>query len=64
MLCLMPRKGESIFIYPKEIPKDMTVEELFSTGPIRIEVTDTNYAQCKLAIKAPNALKIIRDELQ
>lgn len=60
MLCLMRRKGESIFIYPDDIPEGMTVEELFASGPIRIDVNDTNYAQCKLAIKAPSELRIVR----
>ena len=64
MLCLSRRKGESISIYPKDIPKGMTVEELFAGSPIEITVTETNHAQCKLAIKAPKELVILRGELE
>ncbi len=53
MLCLMRRKGESISIHPDDIPKGMTVEELFAGGPIEIAVTETNHAQCKLGYKSP-----------
>lgn len=63
MLCLSRRKGESIYIYPEEIPENMTAAELFSGGPIKIVITETNQAQCRLAIKAPNELLILRNEL-
>ena len=33
MLVLMRRKGESILIYPGDIPEGMTVAELFAGGP-------------------------------
>ena len=64
MLVLMRRKGESITIYPDDLPDDMTVNELFAGGPIRIEVAATNHAQCKLAIDAPKALTIHRDDMK
>ena len=63
MLCLMRRKGESISIFPNDIPKGMTVEELFVGGTIEIVVTETKDAQCKLGIKAPKELTIIRDDV-
>ena len=64
MLCLMRRKDESIFIYPKDIPTGMTVAELFAGCPIEIVVTETNHAQSKLGIKAPKELVIVRGELE
>ena len=64
MLCLSRRKGESIFIYPNDIPIGMSVEELFIAGPIEIIATETNYSQCKLGIKAPKELLILRGELE
>jgi len=63
MLVLMRRKGESILIYPGDIPEGMTVAELFAGGPIKLEIAETNRAQCKLGIKAPKELAIVRDEL-
>jgi sRNA-binding carbon storage regulator CsrA len=62
MLVLMRRKGESILIYPDDLPEDMTVAELFAGGPIRIEIAATHHAQCKLAIDAPRELTIMRDD--
>jgi sRNA-binding carbon storage regulator CsrA len=59
----MRRKGEPITIYPEDFPTDMTVKELLSGGPIRIDVGATNHAQCKLAIDARRKLVILRCEL-
>ena len=63
MLMLMRRPNESIYIYPDDIPEDMTVKQLFADGPIKIQVTDTNYFQCKIGIEAPQALNIVRNEI-
>jgi len=63
MLGLMRRKGESILVYPEDIPEGMTVEELFAGGPIKITISETNHAQCKLGIDAPRELVILRSEL-
>jgi sRNA-binding carbon storage regulator CsrA len=60
----MRRKDESIFIYPKDIPENMTVEELFAGGSTEIVVTETNHAQSKLGIKAPKELVTVRGELE
>jgi len=57
----MRRKGESILIYPEDIPENMTVAELFAGGPIKMTVTNTNDAQCKVAIDARMALRIARN---
>ena len=63
MLMLMRRANESIYIYPKEIPEGMTVEELFSDGPIEITVADTKGPHCKLGVTAPKELNIVRNEI-
>lgn len=39
----------------------MTVAEFFSGGPIRIEVTETNHAQCKLGVAEPREVTILRE---
>ena len=57
----MRRKGESILIYTEDIPENMTVAELFAGGPIKMTVTNTNDAQCKVAIDARMALRIARN---
>jgi len=58
----MRRRGESILTFPDDTSKEMAVEELFCDGPIRIFVTETNHAQCKLAIDAPIVLAISRKD--
>ena len=63
MLVLTRTTGESILIYPEDIPEGMTVEELFADGPIEIMVTETRPNQCKIGIDAPEDLKILREEL-
>ena len=63
MLILMRRAGESIQIYPDDIPEGMTVEELFTNGPIEIKVTDTKGPHCKLGIDAPKELNVVRSEI-
>ena len=63
MLILTRKVGESILIYPEDIPEGMTVAELFADGPIEIEVAETRSHQVKIGINAPDELKIIRSEL-
>lgn len=60
MLNLTRTEGESIYIYPENIPEDMTVAELFADGSIEIRVTKTRPHQCKLGIGAPKGLRINR----
>ena len=55
MLLLSRRIGESILIYPDDVPEGMTVAELFADGPIEITVTDTKAPQCKLGITTARA---------
>ncbi len=63
MLSLTRKVGESILIYPEDIPEGMTVAELFSDGPIKIEVKDTKSFQVKLGVYAPHELAIWRNEI-
>ncbi len=64
MLVLERRTGESILIYPSDnIQPEMTVEELFSNGPIKVAVKCRGHAAIKLAIEAPYSMKILRNEL-
>ncbi len=62
MLFLTRKEGESVCIYPDDLPPDMTVSELFVGGHITIEVTNTRANQVKIGINAPTGLKIIRDK--
>lgn len=64
MLVLERKSGESILIYPHEdIRPEMTVQELFSGGPIKVAVKCRDHSAIKLAIDAPNNMKILRNEL-
>ena len=60
MLVITRTQRESIYIYPDDLPEDMTVAELFSEGSIEIVVTDTRRHQCSLGLDAPKGLKIMR----
>jgi len=65
VLVLERKSGESILIYPNDdIKPDMTVEELFSDGPIRVAVKCRDHIAVKLAIDAPHKMKILRRELK
>ncbi len=64
MLVLERKSGQSVLIYPNEnIDPSMTVEELFASGPIRVSVKCRDHGAIKLAIHAPDDIKILRDEL-
>lgn len=65
MLKLTRTPGESIYILPDDNHDPaMTVAELFSDGPIRIQYTALHSAsQVTIGISAPPILKILRDEL-
>lgn len=65
MLNLTRTAGQSILIYPDDIPADMTVAELFADGPIVIKAkwfSDSGH-QVALGVRAPGGLKVMRDEL-
>jgi global regulator protein family protein len=54
--------GEQVFIYPDDLPADMTVAELFAEGQIAIEVREIKGTQVKIGINAPKNLSILRDD--
>lgn len=62
MLILTRRPNELIYIYPDDLPPDMTVAELFAGGQIAIEVLSIRGNQVKLGIDAPKILKVLRDD--
>ena len=64
MLSLTRKEGELIYIYPDDLPPDMTVAELFADGQITIEIKGTRANQVKIGIDAPTNLKIIRGEMK
>jgi len=65
VLVLERKSGESILIYPNDdINPEMTVGELFAMGPIRVAVKCRDHIAVKLAIDAPNKMKILRRELK
>jgi sRNA-binding carbon storage regulator CsrA len=63
MLVLMRRENESILTFPEDMPEGMTVAELFANGPLELKVISTNDFQCKIGIKAPSELAIVRNEI-
>ncbi len=64
MLVLSRKLGEAIVISPGiEVDNSMTVAELFSEGPIKIEIRQTKGRQVKLGFDAPRSLSIKRYEL-
>jgi global regulator protein family protein len=54
--------GEQVFIYPDDLPPDMTVAELFAEGQIAIEVREIKGTQVRIGISAPKNLSILRDD--
>jgi len=64
MLVLSRRENESIVIYPKDLPENMTVAELFARGKIEIEVLGIQGGQVRLGFGAPKELAIFRTELE
>lgn len=64
MLVLERRNGESLKIFPSEnLPHDMTVEELFSQGPLEIMLSRGYKGKARIGVKAPAELIIRREEL-
>jgi len=64
MLILTRRIGEKIYIYPDDLPEEMTVKELFEGGQIAIEVLGVKGMQVKIGIDAPKNLTILRDDVE
>ena len=65
MLVLERRSGESILIYPSDqLDPDMTVGELFRHHPIRVSIKSRDKGAFKIAISAPDEMKILREELK
>ncbi len=65
MLILERRPGESILIYPSSsLDPDMRVSELFGQDPIRISIRSHDNRPVKIAISAPEKIKILREELK
>jgi sRNA-binding carbon storage regulator CsrA len=53
MLVLTRKPGESIHIYPSEdIDPHLTIDELFSSGPIVIQVRESKRGGLRIAISA------------
>lgn len=64
MLTLERRNGESLLISPSEdLPKDMTVVELFSEGAIEILLKDAQRGKAKIGLRVPRELDVVREEL-
>ena len=64
MLILSRNVGELIYIYPDDLPLDMTVAELFGGRQISIEVLGFKGNQVRIGIDAPEKLKILRDDVK
>ena len=62
MLLLARWPHEKFYIYPDDLPPDMTVAELFADGQIAIEVLSIKGNQVRIGIHAPDSLTILRDD--
>jgi len=63
MLVLTRSARQSFYIYPEDVPQDMTVAELFAEGPIEVSVAEVRGRQVKIGINAPPELTVLRNEL-
>ncbi len=64
MLILTRRPGESLRIEPASVVStEADPLGWFADGPIRVSVNSVRHRQVRIGIKAPPALKILRDEL-
>lgn len=64
MLILSRRIGETLTIEPaQDLDPDMTVRELFASGPLVVAFMELNGRQARIGIAAPNVLKVVRSEL-
>ena len=64
MLILTRRPGESLRIEPDgRVPAEADPFGWFAEGPIRVAVSAVHRDQVRIGIKAPAALRILRDEL-
>lgn len=48
MLLVSRRIGEAVFIYPNNLPEDMTVGELFAGGQVSIEIKEIMVTKLEL----------------
>ena len=61
MLIVSRRDAESIEIKPgDDIDMDMTLNDLFSNGPIEITIFSSNSNRVKMGVQAPAQLSIWR----
>lgn len=63
MLKITRKAGEAFFIFPEDLPEDMTVKELFAGGRISVEVLSVHEGHVKIGIDAPQDLTILRDDV-
>ncbi|GAB4188325.1 MAG: hypothetical protein Tsb002_14590 [Wenzhouxiangellaceae bacterium] len=64
MLLLTRRNGEKINLYPATDCLDITLREAFKNGCVTIQVLGAERGQAKIGVAAPQALSILRSELQ
>lgn len=62
MLLLTRRVKESIYIYPDDLPPDMTVDELFGGEQIVITLQAIKGNQVQIGIEAPQTIRVLRDD--
>ena len=65
MLILTRHPGQSLTLHPHPTRDPATpVEQLFTEGPIRVQVLRVQGPQVHLGVAAPAGLRILREELQ
>ena len=65
MLFLTRKRGQSLFIHPHpSLDPGTPVEQVFTEGPIQVQVLGVQGAQVRLGVAAPAGLCIVREELR
>jgi len=63
MLSFKRNDGESFYIYPdRDTDPDMTLAELFKSGPIEVMVCQRGFGGTQVGVAAPKTLTIRRDD--
>ena len=63
MLIVSRRDAESILIRPSEgVDPNMTLADLFKSGPIEIRIFSSNGKRVKMGVQAPEQLSIWRKQ--
>jgi len=64
MLVLSRRQGESFYLQlSDDVDPDMTVAELFASGPMELKLLQLKSNQARFGFVIPQAINVLREEL-